>query len=79
MKKFVAVIIFIFFWSNISFSDIFIKDCKTIYPAGYYEFNPDKEFIDTSDNKKEYYISYDDGKIYYTNVSSNLTLKIFTR
>ena len=79
MKKFVAVIIFIFFWSNISFSDIFIKDCKTIYPAGYYEFNPDKEFIDTSDNKKEYYISYDDGKIYYTNVSSNLTLKIFEK
>lgn len=75
MKIFFNAIIFIFFWCNISFSNILIKDCKTIYPAGYFEFNPDKEYIGTLDYKQEYYISYDEGKIYYTRVKSNSEIK----
>ena len=76
MKKFLLIIFFIFFWCNISFSNILIKDCKTIYPAGHFESNPDKEVVSKIFGKKEYYISYEDGKIYHTSVSSNSTLKI---
>ena len=62
--------------SGNAYANILINNCKTVYPAGQFSSNPDNESISELGGKKEYYISYTDGKIYYTRITSSLNLKV---
>ena len=79
MKKILVIVILNFFWFNLAFSNILIKDCKTLYPAGHFSSNPDNEMIGKTGGKKQYFINYEDSLINYTGVSTEGQLNVIEK
>ena len=80
MKKlFSTILVLGLLLSGNAYAGILINNCKTVYPAGHFSSNPNSEKISELGGKKEYYISYEDGLIYYTAVTSNFTLEILEK
>ena len=79
MKKLLSIIVLGLLLSGNAYAGILINNCKTVYPAGHFSSNPNSEKISELGGKKEYYISYEDGLIYYTAVTSNFTLEILEK
>ena len=79
MKKILGIVVLGFLLSGNAYAGILINNCKTVYPAGHFSSNPNSEKISELGGKKEYYISYEDGLIYYTAVTSNFTLEILEK
>jgi len=78
MKKYLGLIFLSLFYCNLGFADVFLKNCKSIWPPGYFSSNPNNEVIETLDEgeKREYFVSYKDGIVYYTKVNSEFYLKL---
>ena len=79
MKKILGIVVLGLLLSGNAYAGILINNCKTVYPAGHFSSNPNSEKISELGGKKEYYISYEDGLIYYTAVTSNFTLEILEK
>ena len=76
MKKILGIMVLGLLLSGNAYANILINNCKTVYPAGHFSSNPNNESISESGGKAEYYVSYTDGKIYYTRITSSLNLKV---
>ena len=79
MKKLLGIVVLGLLLSGNAYAGILINNCKTVYPAGHFSSNPNNEKISELEGKKEYYISYEDGLIYYTAVTSNSMLGLLEK
>ena len=79
MKKLLSIVVVSLLLSGSGYTDILIKDCKRVYPAGHFSLDQNDEKFSELGGKKEYYISYEDGLIYYTQVKSNFTIEILEK
>ena len=76
MKKILGIMVLGLLLSGNAYANILINNCKTVYPAGHFSSNPNNESISELGGKAEYYVSYTDGKIYYTRITTSFNLKL---
>ena len=76
MKKLLGIVVLGLLLSGNAYANILINNCKTVYPAGHFSSNPNNESISELGGKAEYYVSYTDGKIYYTRITTSFNLKL---
>jgi S1-C subfamily serine protease len=69
MKKLLGFIFLSLFYCNLGFADVFLKNCKSILNNG------EIKILDEGE-KREYFVSYKDGIVYYTKVNSEFYLKV---
>jgi S1-C subfamily serine protease len=69
MKKLLGFIFLSLFYCNLGFADVFLKNCKSILNNG------EIKILDEGE-KREYFVSYNDGIVYYTKVNSEFYLKV---
>jgi len=80
MKKlFLSILVICSLLGGNAYAGILLNNCKIVYPAGHFSSNPNNEKISELEGKKEYYISYEDGLIYYTAVTSNFMLGLLEK
>ena len=78
-----AILIFVFglLWCNVGVANILLLDCKTTFQAGSkssYDGKVYKEEIihELEEGRKvEYYVSFEDGYVYYTKVINDFSLE----
>ena len=69
IKKLLGFIFISLFYCNLGFADVFLKNCKSILNNG------EIKILDEGE-KREYFVSYNDGIVYYTKVNSEFYLKL---
>ena len=88
MKKFLSIIVLGLLWCNVGVTDILLDNCKNVQPVGSlkYEFiDGEDKFVPRTkekvhelkeDERKEFYVSVEDGAVYKTRVASREWIKV---
>ena len=79
MRKLIIFLVTGMFWCNVGLANILLVDCKKTYQAGFESINgkvlkEDKVYELEEGEKKEYYVSFKDGHVYYSKVIDDFSL-----
>ena len=88
MKKFLGIIVLGLLWCNVGFADILLNNCKFVQPVGSLKYEiingedklvprtKEKVYELKEDERKEFYVSVEDGAVYKTRVASRQWTKV---